>query len=116
MIYTTIQEAIREISQLEKAAERTTDIDRIIDLYQYALSICDSQNFTHRAATIHCKRADIELRHGYRYLQEAIHDADDSIEKDPDYLMVCMNSSLTVSYWHALIIIIMDFIMLSSVL
>ena len=71
------------------------DVERAIDLYQYALSICSSLNFNHRAAVIHCKRADIELKHGYRrYLQAAIEDADASIEKDPDYVMVC------IRIWH----------------
>ena len=84
----TLQDAIREINQLEKAAEITPDIERATDLYQYAISICNNLNFNHRAAIIHCKRADLELKHGNRYLVAAIQDADESIEKDPDYLMV----------------------------
>ena len=83
------QDAIREIKQLEKAAEYTPEVERAIDLYGYAISICNSLNFSHRAAELHCKRADIELKYGHRYLQAAIEDVDESIEKDPDHLIVC---------------------------
>ena len=83
-----LQEAIREIGQLEKAADVTPDAERAIDLYQYAISICKSHNFTHRAAVIHCKRAELVLKRGHRFLHLAIEDADESIQEDPDYLKV----------------------------
>ena len=73
----------------------TSDVERAIGLYQCAISICSRINFNHRAAEIHCKRADIELKQYRRYLQAAIEDADASIEKDPDYLMVCIHI-----IWH----------------
>lgn len=63
-----------------------TEFQRIIDLYDYALGICYSHNFTNRAAQIHCKRAEVLFKIGH--LQEAIQDADCSIDKDPDHLEV----------------------------
>lgn len=87
-----LQQASQEIKQLEEAAELEViiSVERGLHLYQNAISICNSFNFTNRAAKIHCKCAEIELNLGYRYLQAAIEDADESIKKDPDHLMVCI--------------------------
>ena len=88
--YATLQEATQQIKLLEEDAELhlTTDVERALHLYQNAISICDSFSFNYIAAKIHCKRAEIELNHAHRYLEAAIKDADESIGKDPDYLMV----------------------------
>lgn len=79
---------MKAIGQLEEAAESSTRFgsERMFDLYEHALKICNSHNFLHRAAKIHCKRAKLALN--TKDFGTAMREADKSIETDPDYLEV----------------------------